>query len=311
MKVQFFLVLHILLFYSYASGEISLEECSEESREVEEKSAKEEEKKEEPPKIGNFSLPASQQPAALFGFGGNIIEKNEIQIYFFADALIGRKIDTVDLIPSILFGITDYCSIYFNAPFTPLLRNDGSRSRGFQDFFIQMEYVFYEKKTCTYSDQATLVGNITFPTGSTKKNPNTGFGSPSFFLGATYCHTLIEWVVFTSHGAILTTSDHGTKFGDQFLYQFGFGRTLPSPEGWIFASMLEVDGQYNKKNRIHGHSDLNSGGNTIYVTPSLWFSTKELLIQFGVSFPINQNLFGNQNKYDYVINFNFAWSFYE
>ena len=97
-----------------------------------------------------------------------------------------------------------------------------------------------------------LVANITFPTGSSKKNPPTGFGSPSLFLGGTYYHVLVDWFVFTSHGAILTTSNHRTKIGDQFLYQFGFGRTIPSPEGWIYAWMIEIDGQYNKKNRIHG-----------------------------------------------------------
>ncbi len=48
-------------------------------------------KEEKPAKIGNFSLPASQQPSALFGFGGNIIDKGEIQLYFFADDFQGKK----------------------------------------------------------------------------------------------------------------------------------------------------------------------------------------------------------------------------
>jgi len=47
--------------------------------------------KEKPPKIGNFSLPSSQQLAALFGFGGNIIDNNQVQLYFFADEFYGKK----------------------------------------------------------------------------------------------------------------------------------------------------------------------------------------------------------------------------
>lgn len=265
---------------------------------------------EEPPKIGNFALPTSQQPAALFGFGGNVIDKGEVQIYFFADEFVGKDKMTIDLIPSVLFGITDDWSIYFNAPFTPLLRDGGHRSSGLEDFFIQLEYAFYNKKTLTHADQATVLANITFPTGSIKKNPPTGFGAPSLFLGGTYYHMLVDWFVFTNQGAVLTASEHGTKFGDQFLYQFGLGRNISSPEGWIYAWMVEVDGQYSKKNRIRGSNDPNSGGNFIYVTPSLWISSKEILLQFGVSFPVNQNLFGRQNKFDYALNFNFAWSFY-
>lgn len=281
------------------------------AQEAKDKPSKDDEaKKEEPPKIGNFSLPASQQPAALFGFGGNIIDKDEIQFYFFADDFRGRRKTTSDLIPSILYGITETWTVFFNAPFTPAMRDGHHRSSGLEDFFIQLEYAFYNHSTVDYVDEATLVGNVTFPTGSIHKNPPTGFGSPSLFLGTTYYRTWVDWFAFTAHGAILPGSDHGTKFGDQFLYQFGVGRNFASPEGWIYAWMVELDGQYNKRNRIKGTIDKNSGGNVLYLTPSLWVSSKEILVQWGVSLPLNQNLFGKQHKFDYAINFNFGWSFY-
>lgn len=268
-------------------------------------------KEEEPPKIGNFALPISQQPAGLYAFGANIIEQGEVQLYFFNDDFIGKKIITIDAIPSILFGITDNLSIYFNFPFTPLLKNGCHKSSGFEDFFVQLEYAFYNRSTSTYSDEATIVANLTAPTGSIKKKPPTGVGVPSVFLGGTYYHTLTDWFLFTAQGAILTTKDHKTKYGDQFLYQFGFGKNIPSPKGWIYAWMVEIDGQYNKKDRIDGLIVLNSGGNVIYLTPSLWISSKEIICQFGVSLPVYQHLFGKQNKVDYAFNLNFAWSFYK
>lgn len=263
-----------------------------------------------PPRIGNFALPTSQQPAALFGFGGNIIDKDEVQLYLFADDLTGRKKTTVDIIPSVLFGVTDNFSISFYAPFTPLFKDGHNQSNGLEDFYVQLEYAFYNKSTASYTDQATVVANMTVPTGSIKKTPPTGFGAPSFFIGGTYYRTWVDWIAFTSYGAILPTSEHGTKFGDMFLYQMGFGKNLPSPRGWIFAWMVEIDGQYNKKNRINRIIDHNSGGNTIFVTPSFWISSERLLVQFGVSIPINQNLQGRQNKFDYVLNLNCAYSFY-
>ncbi len=274
------------------------------------KDSKPEEEEEKPPEIGNFALPTSQQPAALFGFGGNIIDKGEVQLFFFADYFSGRKKTTIDLIPSILFGITEDWSVLFSIPVTPLFRDGPNRSSGLEDFFIQIEYAFYNKSTATYVDQATLVSNITVPTGSIHKNPPTGFGTPSLFLGSTYYHTCVDWFAFTSNGVILTDSECCTQFGDQFLYQIGLGRNCPSPEGWIYAWMCEVDGQYNKKNKFDSVIDNNSGGNTIYITPSIWISSKEMLLQFGASVPVNQNLFGHQNKFDYALNLNFAWSFY-
>lgn len=267
-------------------------------------------KKVEPPKIGNFSLPSSQQPSGLFGFGANVIDKDEIQLSFFADEFIGKRRATIDLIPSVLFGITDELSVYFIFPLTPLFKDGHKRSSGFEDFAVQFEYAFYNRSTSTYVDQATILGNIMFPTGSTHKHPPTGFGSPSFFVGSTFYRMYVDWFLFVMPGALLTTSNHGTKLGEQFLYQCGIGRNFYTPKGWIYAWMIEVDGQYSKKNRIHGDIDPNSGGNVIYATPSLWISSKSILMQFGVSFPITQNLFGKQHKFDYALNFNFAWSYY-
>lgn len=307
------LIIFAIFICSHSYGQES--RCYEDSKESD-KTTKQKandgdnKKKELPPKIGNFALPTSQQPATLFGFGGNVIDKDEIQVFFFGDKFKGKNKMTTDLIPSLLFGVTDNWSIFFNFPFTPIMEDGNHKSSGFEDFFVQFEYAFYNKSTTTYVDQATLVTNMTFPTGSSRKIPPTGFGSPSFFLGATYYHVLVDWFIFAAPGAILTTSNHGTKFGDQFLYQFGIGRNIPSPEGWIYAGMVEFDGQYNKKNRIDGILDNNSGGNVIYVTPSIWISSKEMVLQFGISLPINQNLFGKQRKFDYAINLNFGWSFY-
>lgn len=265
---------------------------------------------EKPPAVGNFALPASQQPAVLFGFGGNIIDKGEIQLLFFADDFEGKDKAASTLLPSLVYGITNDSSIAFYFPFTPTMKDGCQKSSGLGDFYVQYEYAFYNKSTSTYTDQATLVANVTFPTGSSRKNPPTGFGSPSLFIGATYYHTLAKWFIFTAPAALLTSSHHRTKFGNQFLYQFGLGFNIPSPKGWIYACMLEVDGQYSQKNRIDGVIDRNSGGNTIFLTPSFWISNKNFLIQFGPSFPINQNLFGKQRKFDYAFNLNCALSFY-
>lgn len=308
------LILSLVFDLSHLSGEINTSFTttlpSETTEQISDKETKPiKPNKEEPPKIGNFALPTSQQPAALFGFGGNIIDKSEIQIFLFVDAFTGKNKATKDILPSILFGVTNDFSIFFTFPFTPLILDGTQKSNGLEDFFVQFEYAFYNKSTNTHVNQATILASIAVPTGSSKKTPPTGFGSPTLFLGATYNHTMVDWFVFTAPGAVLTTTEHGTKFGDQFLYQFGLGKNVPSPKGWIYAWMMEIDGQYNRRNRIDGMIDDNSGGNVIWVTPSLWISSKEMLLQFGVSLPINQNLIGDQRKFNYAYNLNVAWSF--
>lgn len=74
--------------------------------------------------------------------------------------------------------------------------------------------------------------------------------------------------------------------------------------------MIEFDGTYFWKDIINGKVDSNSGGNVIYLTPSLWISSNEsLFLQFGIGFPIEQHLFGNQKRNNYALFFNSGWLF--
>lgn len=261
-----------------------------------------------PPRIGNFSLRPSQQPLGLVAFGGNIIDKDQILWSVFATDYEGKKNREINIDPNVVLGISDVLSLNLNFPFTPESRQGSYRSSGLEDFFAQIEYAFYSYTTSTYEDMATLVANVSFPTGSTRKAVPTGIGAPSLFLAATYFRTYVDWILFTSQGMVLTDSYHKTKYGNQFLYQLGMGRNFPSPEGWIYAWIFEVDGTFTQKNRIKGRIDCNSGGNIVLATPSLWISSNDWIFQLGVSIPLSQHLFGKQRKTDYVLNFNVGWT---
>ncbi len=267
-------------------------------------------KDEVPPNVGNYALPTSQQPGPLVSIGENIINKNQTQVFLFVDKFGEGENYFVDVIPAILYGVTDQFSIFVNTPVAASYKKDQQRSSGLEDFSLQFEYAFYVKSTLQYMEEATVLANTTIPTGSTKKQPPTGFGSPTIFLGATINRMYTDWFGFSSYGVLFTSSNQGTKFGNQFLYQGGFGRNiLGIPSKCIVAWMIEVDGIYIEKDRIKGVRDENSGGNTIYVTPSLWFSTPKIVAQLGLGLPASQHLFGHQTRSTYLLLANFGWTF--
>jgi hypothetical protein len=263
---------------------------------------------EDPIKEGNFSLPTSQEPGPLVSFGENIVDKGDVQLFLFADAIIAKHGYTTEVIPSLLWGIRDNLSLFLNFPFSPGNKEFENRSSGLEDFSVQVEWAYYNKSTKRSFTQATLVANISFPTGSATKIPNTGFGSIGFFIGATLNYTAINWMVFTSYGATLTTTRHKTKFGDMLFYELGIERYLPSPCGWIFAVMFEIDGVYAWKDRIKGKTDPDSGGNIVFFTPSIWISSKKIIFQLGAG-PVVQHLFGHQPKRYLSADFNFGYKF--
>lgn len=262
-----------------------------------------------PLKIGNLALRASQQPGPLVGFGGNIIDKNQFQYFLFADESKGENKYNLETFPGVLYGISDNYSVFLNVPVALRFKDGPNRSSGLEDVFVQLEYAFYNKNELLYVEQATVVTNITFPTGSATKNPPTGFGAPSIFLAATFNHTAIDWFYYLAAGAILTGENNRTKIGNQYLYQGTLGRNITNWPGWILAWMVEIDGQYNERNIIKGVIDPNSGGNFIFLTPSLWLSSEHLVLQFGVGYAIQQNLLGDQRKNKWLYSFNLGWTF--
>jgi hypothetical protein len=104
-------------------------------------------------------------------------------------------------------------------------------------------------------------------------------------------------------GGVITTTQHGTKFGNQFTYQFGLGgNILYKSDNYIFNWLVELDGVYVQRAKIAGITDPNTGGNRVVLGPSLWFSTRHFFAQIGVSGVIAEHLFGNNiHKEKYIL----------
>lgn len=259
---------------------------------------------------GNLALPASQQPGSLVAFGQNIIDKNDFLIYFEYEHIKGKQQKSDSIIPHFLYGIDNNSSLFISVPIAIDLKSDNQHSSGIGDITVQYEYAFFTKNRPSYTTQATVVGNIGLPTGSFKKQPPTGFGAPSFFLGTTLSYTGIEWYAFISPGADFTTSHNGNKAGNEYLYLGGFGKNIAyRSKEWILTWIIEFDGLYAKRDKRNNIIDQNSGGNTIVSNFLLWFSTEKLVLLGSVAVPITQRLFGQQNKNNYFIDVILGWKF--
>ncbi|HUD01870.1 MAG TPA: hypothetical protein VMR37_06050, partial [Rhabdochlamydiaceae bacterium] len=265
-----------------------------------------EEEKIKPLPIGNFSVPLITQIAPLIGFGQLLIGEKALLPQVTGTYARGHNSYADVIAPNVIYGIREDLSVSFFVPFTPKSQLGSHHSSGIKDIFLQFEYGFYNKTRSDYTMAATVVANVQFPTGSSSKKPPTGTGSFSYFLGTTFSYTSFNWFAFVSPGVNLTTAHHGTKFGNSFLYQWGFARYIKqlSPRGWVFDLMIEFDGSYAEKDKIQGKTDPNSGGNVIFIVPSIWLSSKRWILQGGIGLPLLQNLNGHQDKIKYSIDYN-------
>lgn len=258
---------------------------------------------------GNFSLPVSQHIAPLSSFGQLVIDREDLLFYFAGDAVWGHKNYQTDLSAAILYGITDDLVAYVRLPFSTGGRDDDHYSAGLEDIYLQFEYAYYTFNTRCNSTQATIVSSVYYPSGSPKRNPPTGFGAPSFFIGSTFSHESQKDYYFLCLGALFPTDFDRSKIGDEYFYQCGYEHVISASRcRYIFAWMIELNGLYSRKDRKESIIDPDSGGNQIAIIPSLFFSTRRWIYQAGIIIPAIQNRHGTQNRENLGVTFLISWT---
>lgn len=250
-------------------------------------------------KKGHLGLPTSQETSPLYSFGQYIVDKGDVQAFTSVTSVVGKRNDYTTAYAHFLYGISNYCVFLTELPIAARYAYQNENSAGLGDLLLYLEYALYENDALEYSTQLTLVGQMTVPTGKSFENPPTGYGAPTYFLGATACYMGQDWYLFTCQGGRITTRNHGTKFGNFFSYNFGASRCLTGDKRFLCALTLELFGLYESKSMISGHIDHDSGGNIVFVGPSLWLATQKIFFQCGVSVAVCQQFFGHQEK-EYV-----------
>lgn len=264
----------------------------------------------EPPAMGNFSLPVSQQPAPFYSFGQNIINKSDAQFFLTPNGAKGATSHYLELSPSFLYGLSDQASVLVTLPYLVNNTSNTAHSSGYSDLNVQAEYAFFNTSNSQLTQQATVLGGVTFPTASLRKIPPTGYDCPVYFVGGTYNTMLINWLWFASTGVQQASNTEKIHYKTQFFYQSGIGHILSSQSNrYIFLGLLELNGQTNGSDKVSRFSRANSSQNIVYATPSLWLSTKKLIFQLGLSIPITQQYQGAQNKTDYYAAGILGWTF--
>ena len=252
---------------------------------------------------GLLLLPISQRPTPFWSFGQTIADKNDLLAWETIQDTQGKRGQKqfISSVPQILYAIRDDLALFIQPPQAIKYKLCNKRSSGFEDTLIQFEYDYAHTVKRTSTKRATVVTAITLPTGSAKKNPPTGFGAPSFFLGLTAYTTTIDWYGYISPGITIPIPHKGTRFGNQYLYEFGLGHSLGHHEKWILCLILEANGTYSQKNKINNKIDLNSGGNIFYIGPVFFASNKRWIFKFGTQFAASQHLFGRQPQNTFMV----------
>ncbi|WP_133129294.1 hypothetical protein [Legionella yabuuchiae] len=264
----------------------------------------------QPPNIGNYSVQGSQQPGPLFAFGQFTIDRNQSQLFLNPSYLNGFQQYQWTISPLYVYGITDNLTMLINTPIAVLYYQKPSRSYGPSDTDVQFEYAFYNGSNRRYTDQATVVVAGTVPTGSAKKEPSTGLGAASVFMGGTFARMYVDWYGFISPGITWIPPNNQSDLNLIYYYDAGIGRNLYSvSDRYYWFALVEVNGMYFGFDAAREFVKPNSGNNIIFVSPSLIYATEHLYLQFGVAIPAYQKWVSFEDKLNYEASFSIGWTF--
>tara|TARA_Y100000588_G_C14116932_1_gene865585 strand:- start:559 stop:1164 length:606 start_codon:yes stop_codon:yes gene_type:complete len=182
-------------------------------------------------------------------------------------------------------------------PYAIKFKEDMFSSTGLIDSNIQMEKVIFSNIGIQHQLEISLVGRTTVPTGSIKKVPATGLGTPSAFGGVTLSYIGQAWYGFADGGYQYNFANKSIQPGHRTFYDAGIGRHLIDIAnlGYLFF-LIEVNGQHTLQSTSIEGLEPDSGGHILLLTPSLTFASNSFYAQLGGAIPVHQKLNSLQNK---------------
>ena len=190
---------------------------------------------------------------------------------------------------------------------------------GITDLWLSGKYRFWRGPQGHY---AILVG-VKFPTGVDDKENDAGekleaveqpgSGSYDFATGFAYSRWLTaDWTLDTNIQYILRTEGaRDFEIGDRMDWNLATAyQVIPRNKYPNFAPVGEINVKYLFRDEENGRDERNSGGTTVFLSPGVRIGvTSRLGVGASVSFPVFQNVLGEQQETDFKAAVGVSYSF--
>lgn len=258
------------------------------------------------PKIGNFRLRTAQQPVSLFGTQQTIVDKGDILLF---NGLVNNKgsLASKETVAGVLYGMTDNWSVLAAVPYALELKDQECQTSGIEDIILHTDVALWKRESSHSAQLWTGLSYALFPTGNPRLAPPTGFGAPTVAVATTFSHTTVKFYSALSLLGFFHMTHNNMRPGNQFTYEYAAGYNLGHPMCGTLVGLLEFNGIHLKKNKIDCKTDPLSGGNIIFLGPSLFWSFANVVLQVGIQFPLVHKLHNPQERYSYRTAFLINW----
>ncbi|NOX77093.1 MAG: hypothetical protein GXP17_10905 [Gammaproteobacteria bacterium] len=210
---------------------------------------------------------------------------------------------------NLAYGITGDWAAGINVPYA-YKKNGSNTSNGFADMQAFTKYRFWREDSLGLQESAAVLLAINGQNADENATPRLGNGATDAIVGLTYGYESIKWYRWASARYVLPgKNDAGFQLGNKWLVDVVGGWRPKTPEYtkpdtvWL----LELNGEFINKAELNGSSRANSGGSEWFVSPGIFWTTRNFAIKSGIQIPIASDLNGIQKKSDYRFKTTFEW----
>lgn len=243
---------------------------------------------------------------------------------------MNRRMEVSGLMSMLGYGITRDLAVFAVLPYTDkrLSMDMGGQAinrsqAGFGDAMFMGRYTALEANATGYTFRIAPFLGVKAPTGNDHASDRlgrlppmlqSGSGSWDWQGGAVASYQSLDWGgdVQLAHQA--NGEANGFRAGavtrldlsvQRRLWPGTLGTGVP---GFLYGG-LEANLIHAAKDRVPSADDPNSGGTTLFLTPTLQYVTRKWVLEAGIQIPVSQHLNGSALRNDYILTTGFRLNF--
>jgi len=246
----------------------------------------------------------------IFGIGPHVLFKDGIEFAIDLSQEKSSAENETELGVEIVYGITGDWAAGFEIPYA--IKDEGvESSNGIADVQLFSKYRFWRQDSLGLQESAAITLGLNLDNGDDTTEPPLGNGAIDYMLGLTYGYEGLKWYRWASVRNLQPgKSSSGKQKGNKWLIDFVAGwRPVPpmyrKPDAvWLIEFNIEIA---DKSRKLDGSLNADSGGIEYFISPGLFWTTRNFAIKTGIQLPIKNDLNGDQAGSDYRFKAAFEW----
>lgn len=257
-----------------------------------------------------LGIGAAHAHEPIFGLGPHTIYKGGIGIEaeFEGEEASGAGEEETEFVlhNEIIYGVTADLAVTLAVPYVIERTTESGgvekSSSGLGDVSLRGKYRFWRRDAPGVQDAAALILGVKLPTGDDDRTPRLGSGSTDFLFALAAARESLTWYYFGDVRYRLNTEGGGgLEKGDRLFADLAIG-IRPWPTEYYRPDLVliaEFNWETIMRDELNGLDVEDSGGDRLFLSPSFFFTYRNLAVKGGVQIPVYQDLNGGQPEVDY------------